>query len=80
MVDYISVTQVVMPQTPILLGIVQYHLGLSWLMKQYSKILKETLIALGEEGIVPIYLYHIEFMCVIGIYKHTQLLMYKCVC
>lgn len=41
-------------------------------MKQYSKILKDTSIALNEEGIVPVYLYHIELMCVIGIYKHTR--------
>lgn len=54
MVDYILITQAVMQQTPILLGIVQYHLVLSWLMQQYSKVLKETLITLGEEGIVPI--------------------------
>lgn len=54
MVDYILMTQAVMQQIPILLDIVQYHLVLSWLIQQYSKVLKETLIALGEEGIVPI--------------------------
>lgn len=54
MVDFISITQAVMQQISILLGIPQHHLGLSWLMQQYSEVLEKTLIALGEEGIVPI--------------------------
>lgn len=54
MVDYISVTQAVMQQTLVLFGIVQHHLGLSRLMQQYPKMLKEALIFSGEEGIDPI--------------------------
>lgn len=46
MVDYISITQAVMQQISTLLGILQYHLGLSWLIQQYSKVLKRTLFAL----------------------------------
>ena len=54
MADYFSITQAIMQQIPILLGIVWYHLGLSWLVQQSSKVLKEIWIAFGEEKIVPI--------------------------
>lgn len=54
MVDFISIIQAVMQQTPMPLGIAQHHLGVSWLMQWYFKVLKKTLISLGEKVIVPI--------------------------